>query len=55
MGSEKLYVHKWQPIVQSVIYSQLYCKGKQHKFTDEQYMKTVLQNFQYDQRWMALA
>ena len=52
---KKLYVHKWRPIVQSVIYGQLYCKGKQDKFTDEIYMKTVLQNFQYDQGWMALA
>jgi len=52
---KQLYVNKWRPIVQSVIYGNLYSRGKQDRFTDTAYMKQVLQTYQYDKGWMALA
>jgi len=52
---KRLYVNKWRPIVQSVIYGNLYAKGKQTKFTDTAYMKVILHTYQYDKGWMALA
>lgn len=52
---KQLYVNKWRPIVQSVIYGHLYSKGKQDRFNDTDYMKVVLQSYQYDKGWMVLA
>jgi len=52
---KRLYVHKWRPIVQSVIYGILYSSGKQHKFSNSEYMKVVLYNYQYSEGWMTQA
>jgi len=52
---KRLYVHKWRPIVQSVIYGMLYSTGKQHKFADSKYMKVVLHTYQYEKGWMTQA